>query len=253
MVSPGHVVVASYRYDPFGNLVSKSGPLADANVYRFSSKEIHVNSGLYYYGYRFYSPNLQRWINRDPIGEWGGMNLHCFVRNNTVNFIDPDGTTIVVSPTPFPGQEGTHGPYILIIDDGSDSVKNLKCLEPHELFKNELETCRKLQEKSQWDSLNPDDEAGFDTPYFKGLNADSREYYSYHGQIYADNEINYYGIGMYEAWAGDPLIMAELITFLWKVKEYFEIPNENTYFWLRKGYSDYLGFTLPAKPLPGHD
>ena len=37
-------VVASYRYDPFGNTISQSGSLADANVYRFSSKEIHANS-----------------------------------------------------------------------------------------------------------------------------------------------------------------------------------------------------------------
>src|SRR5207244_13321334 len=33
--------VAEYRYDPFGNLISSSGTLATANVYRFSSKELH--------------------------------------------------------------------------------------------------------------------------------------------------------------------------------------------------------------------
>jgi hypothetical protein len=37
---------ASYRHDPFGNTISKSGMLADANVYRFSSKEIHARSGF---------------------------------------------------------------------------------------------------------------------------------------------------------------------------------------------------------------
>src|SRR6266571_4181271 len=63
--------VAEYRYDPFGNTISSSGSLAAANVYRFSSKEIHVNSGLYYYGYRFYDPGTQRWISRDPIAEAG--------------------------------------------------------------------------------------------------------------------------------------------------------------------------------------
>ena len=36
---------------------------------------------LFYYGYRFYDPNLQRWPNRDPINELGGMNLYEFVRN----------------------------------------------------------------------------------------------------------------------------------------------------------------------------
>src|SRR5258707_8243972 len=62
---------ASYRYDPFGRLISKSGSLSDANVYRFSSKEIHVNSGMYYYLYRFYAPDLQRWINGDPVADGG--------------------------------------------------------------------------------------------------------------------------------------------------------------------------------------
>src|SRR2546422_5869404 len=69
MVNSSQSKVAEYRYDPFGNLISKSGSLADANVYRFSSKEIHANSGMYYFLYRFYDPNLQRWINRDPLGD----------------------------------------------------------------------------------------------------------------------------------------------------------------------------------------
>ncbi len=69
MINSSQAMVASYQYDPYGNTISSSGSLSAANVYRFSSKEIHVNSGMYYYLYRFYDPNLQRWINRDPIGE----------------------------------------------------------------------------------------------------------------------------------------------------------------------------------------
>ena len=38
-----------------------------------------------------YDPNLGRWLNRDPLGEAGGINLHQFVGNNPVNRIDPDG------------------------------------------------------------------------------------------------------------------------------------------------------------------
>ena len=75
MENSSQSMVASYRYDPFGNTISSSGTLASANVYRFSSKEIHANSGMYYYGFRFYDPNLQRWINRDPIGERGFRTL----------------------------------------------------------------------------------------------------------------------------------------------------------------------------------
>ena len=60
-------LAASYRYDAYGNTLSSSGSLAATNVYRFSSKEIHANSGMYYYLYRFYDPSTQRWLNRDPI------------------------------------------------------------------------------------------------------------------------------------------------------------------------------------------
>ena len=84
-------IVAKYQYDPFGSLISSTGPKASANVYRFSSKEMHVASSLYYFGYRFYEPKLQRWINRDPISEDGGINLYRFVRNNPLNRVDPFG------------------------------------------------------------------------------------------------------------------------------------------------------------------
>jgi RHS repeat-associated protein len=62
--SSSQTLTASYRYDPFGNTISSTGGPQDANVYRFSSKEILVNSGLYYYGYRLYDPTLQRWAKR---------------------------------------------------------------------------------------------------------------------------------------------------------------------------------------------
>jgi RHS repeat-associated protein len=88
MLNSSQAMVASYRYDPFGNTISSSGTLASAN--RFSSKEIHVNSGMYHYGYRFYDPNLQRWINRDPISERGfrtvvkQAKMHTAVEENTL-------------------------------------------------------------------------------------------------------------------------------------------------------------------------
>jgi RHS repeat-associated protein len=85
------VIVAHYEYDPYGNLLAITGPLAEANVYRFSSKEWHLNSGLIYYGFRFYSPSLQRWLNRDPAEEKNGCNLLGFVRNNPISLIDPFG------------------------------------------------------------------------------------------------------------------------------------------------------------------
>ncbi|HEX3718197.1 MAG TPA: RHS repeat-associated core domain-containing protein [Verrucomicrobiae bacterium] len=69
LIDSNQGVVAKYLYDAFGNMISKSGLLADANLYRFSSKEWHANSGLAYYLYRYYDPNLQRWLNRDPLSD----------------------------------------------------------------------------------------------------------------------------------------------------------------------------------------
>jgi RHS repeat-associated protein len=71
LINSSQAIVAKYLYDAFGNVLSASGLLANANLYRFSSKEAHLNSGLVYYLYRYYDPNLQRWPNRDPKDELG--------------------------------------------------------------------------------------------------------------------------------------------------------------------------------------
>ncbi len=84
-------LAASYVYDPYGNALSSSGTMAAANTYRFSSKECMVNSGLYYYGFRFYSPSLQRWVNRDPIGEAGDLNLYRQANNRPTDLVDALG------------------------------------------------------------------------------------------------------------------------------------------------------------------
>ncbi|HEV2455986.1 MAG TPA: RHS repeat-associated core domain-containing protein [Verrucomicrobiae bacterium] len=91
LIYTNQTIAAHYEYDPYGNTLSLSGPLASANKYRFSSKEWDANSGLYYYLYRFYDPNLQRWPNRDPRGEMGGFNLYRYVNNAPMNWVDSNG------------------------------------------------------------------------------------------------------------------------------------------------------------------
>jgi RHS repeat-associated protein len=65
--------------------MSKKNPL------RFSTKFTDNESGLLYYGHRYYNPSTGRWPNRDPLGERGGKNLYNFVSNNPQGIIDPDG------------------------------------------------------------------------------------------------------------------------------------------------------------------
>jgi RHS repeat-associated protein len=57
---------------------------------RYSGKERDATR-LYYYGFRYYAPWLQRWINPDPAGEVDGLNRYRFVRNNPLNHSDKWG------------------------------------------------------------------------------------------------------------------------------------------------------------------
>jgi RHS repeat-associated protein len=100
-------VAAQYEYGPFGEPLVVSGPYAEVNPIRWSTKYVDWESGFAYYGYRFYNPVLGRWLSRDPINELGfkalhgvkinrmrlreETNLYAFVANNPVDFVDPFG------------------------------------------------------------------------------------------------------------------------------------------------------------------
>jgi RHS repeat-associated protein len=93
---------ARYEYGPFGEAIRATGAMGKKNPIRFSTKYTDDQTGLLYYGYRYYNPTTGRWINRDPLGESGfealrlriadlfgdGPNLYAFVGNNPVNTID---------------------------------------------------------------------------------------------------------------------------------------------------------------------
>ena len=87
-------IVAAYEYDDFSRIISQSGPLVVFFRYRFSTKYYDTEIGLYYYGYRFYHPILMQWVNRDPIGENGGVRLYSFCENNAISSIDSLGHAV---------------------------------------------------------------------------------------------------------------------------------------------------------------
>ena len=83
--------VASYEYDAFGRLIFASGLMADSFAHRFSTKYFDSETGLYYYGYRYYKPPIMRWLNCDPIEEEGGLNLYAMCRNHPLWAVDTNG------------------------------------------------------------------------------------------------------------------------------------------------------------------
>ncbi|MEZ5276990.1 MAG: RHS repeat-associated core domain-containing protein [Opitutaceae bacterium] len=98
---------AVYSYSAFGELLGYANPTggtyAQDNPIRFASKYCDEYTGLYQYNHRMYSPRLGRFITRDPIGEYGGLNLYAYCRNGPVDDWDylglmPDGGLGLVFP-----------------------------------------------------------------------------------------------------------------------------------------------------------
>jgi RHS repeat-associated protein len=96
-------IAAAYEYDPFGQILRSVGAESKTNPYRYSSKFTDQESGLIYYGLRYYDPSLGRFINRDPSAEAGGNNLYRFVGNSPVNRVDylGLGADDIVALAPF--------------------------------------------------------------------------------------------------------------------------------------------------------
>lgn len=82
-------VVASYAYDPFGGPLATGGTLSQP--IRYSTKLYDEGTGLYYFGHRFYSPQMGRWLSRDPLAEMASINLYRFAANNPLTHFDPFG------------------------------------------------------------------------------------------------------------------------------------------------------------------
>ncbi|MBX7237433.1 MAG: right-handed parallel beta-helix repeat-containing protein [Caldilineales bacterium] len=87
------VLVASYRYDPWGNLIATGGSNpALTNPFRFAGREWDADSGLYYLRARYYDPDLGRFISRDPLHlTMPGANHYLYAGNNPANTGDPMG------------------------------------------------------------------------------------------------------------------------------------------------------------------
>jgi RHS repeat-associated protein len=82
-------VTHRYQYSPFGEQQAASE--GTHNPLRFAARELDAQTGLYYVRARWYDPYLGRFLNEDPIGLAGGINLYAYAANDPVNQSDPSG------------------------------------------------------------------------------------------------------------------------------------------------------------------
>jgi RHS repeat-associated protein len=81
-------IVRREEYTTFGT--TSFGSFARKR-YRLTGKERDEESGLYFFGARYYAPWIARWWSCDPGGLTDGPNLYAYCRNNPLGLHDPDG------------------------------------------------------------------------------------------------------------------------------------------------------------------
>ena len=82
--------VAQYAaYTPYGELFRE---YRNVIPYKFNGKELDVETGLYYYGARYYNPATALWLGVDPLAsKYPSVSPYVYCHSNPINRIDPDG------------------------------------------------------------------------------------------------------------------------------------------------------------------
>jgi RHS repeat-associated protein len=86
------------------------------NPLRFQGQYFDHETGLHYNRFRYYDPEIGRYLSKDPIGFAGGLNLHAYVANPT-QWVDPRGlyaevtvsgnTVVIILPIEYTGPGAT--------------------------------------------------------------------------------------------------------------------------------------------------
>jgi RHS repeat-associated protein len=100
VVDGGGALINREEYLPYGE--TGFGSFARKR-YRFTGKERDRESGLYYYGARYYAPWLVRWTTCDPARGRDLAQLYCFVSCNPLIMVDPSGSSSILASAFFAG------------------------------------------------------------------------------------------------------------------------------------------------------
>ena len=80
------------EYVPFGEVFIEERNNTWNTPYLFNAKEFDEETGLYYYGARYYEPRLSLWMSTDMLSElFPQVTAYCYTDNNPIKYKDPDG------------------------------------------------------------------------------------------------------------------------------------------------------------------
>ena len=78
------------EYIAFGEILFDEHSSEHTMPYLFNGKELDSETGLYYYGARYYDPRVSIFLNVDPLAE-KTMTPYAYTNNNPIMLVDPDG------------------------------------------------------------------------------------------------------------------------------------------------------------------
>lgn len=91
-------VVQHVEYVPFGEVFIEERNNTWNTPYLFNANEFDEETGLYYYGARYYDPRLSLWISTDAMEEkYPNISAYCYAANNPILFTDTDGMRLWVA------------------------------------------------------------------------------------------------------------------------------------------------------------
>ena len=83
--------LGSYEFTPYGNVHAQTGVALAGLGGAFTGKPWDATAQLYFFPYRYYSPDAARWLTGDPLGMVDGSNVYVYVRYQPTMFSDPLG------------------------------------------------------------------------------------------------------------------------------------------------------------------